>query len=169
MLRHQMVIDEPISDQPEIEQEIPQPPQPLSMEDIVIPSNLLHQILEQLTDNSVQVDEPVNLVHIKDLNSIKFRRKSKPLKPLFNKPYPFILNSEPNLELLKNQIYNDFRSLSTMEDDFLVFPSDVSAEVEALKAKIGNALEKYEKIIQKKIEGREEMVVLEAFEKSLQE
>ncbi|MCH93363.1 hypothetical protein A2U01_0014312 [Trifolium medium] len=84
-----------------------------------------------------------------------------------------------------------------MEDDFLIFPSDVSAEVEALKAKIGDALDKYEKIIQKTIEGRgmdvvrvimesveradtkrltltphfepEERVVLETFEKSLQE
>ncbi|MCH99932.1 hypothetical protein A2U01_0020947 [Trifolium medium] len=163
-----MIIDEPNPDQPEIAQEVPQPPQPLIMDDIVIPSNILHQILEQLTENSVQADEPVNLVHRKDLNSIRFRRKTKPPKPLFNKPYPFILDSESNLELLKNQIYNDFSSLSSMEDDFLIFPSDVSAEVESLKAKIGDALDRYEKIIQK-IEGGEEMVVLEAFEKSLQE
>ncbi|MCI47803.1 hypothetical protein A2U01_0069045, partial [Trifolium medium] len=38
-----------------------------------------------------------------------------------------------------------------MEDDLLIFPSDVNAEVEALKEKIGDALDSVGKIIQKKI------------------
>ncbi|MCI02263.1 hypothetical protein A2U01_0023295, partial [Trifolium medium] len=45
---------QPEIEQPQMEQEIPQPPQPLTMNDIVNPSNILHQILKQLTDNSVQ-------------------------------------------------------------------------------------------------------------------
>ncbi|MCI10866.1 hypothetical protein A2U01_0031963 [Trifolium medium] len=120
------------------------------MDDIIIPSNLLHQILEQLTDNSVQADEPVNLVHRQTLNSIQFRRKTKPLKPIFNKPYPLIIDFEPNLELLKNQIYNDFRSLSSMEEDFLIFPSDVNAEgsdILMIEASEQMALDKGKKIM----------------------
>ncbi|MCI12194.1 hypothetical protein A2U01_0033297 [Trifolium medium] len=41
-----------------------------------------------------------------------------------------------------------------MENDFFVFPSDVSAEAEALKAKFGDAVDKLSQIIQKKVEGR---------------
>ncbi|MCI49237.1 hypothetical protein A2U01_0070481, partial [Trifolium medium] len=43
-----------------------------------------------------------------------------------------------------------------MENDFLVFPSDVSAEAEAeaLKAKFGNAMDRLAQIIQNKVEGR---------------
>ncbi|MCI19064.1 hypothetical protein A2U01_0040219, partial [Trifolium medium] len=105
--------------------------------------------------------------------------------------------SEPNLELLKNLICNDFRSLSDMKDEFMVFPTDISAEVAALKAKIGDALDKLERHYKKQIQGKaredvrklvesieragakrltltphfepEEMMVLESVHKSLME
>ncbi|MCI71942.1 hypothetical protein A2U01_0093205, partial [Trifolium medium] len=41
-----------------------------------------------------------------------------------------------------------------MRNDFLVFPSDVAAEAEALKAKFGYAVDRLTQIIQKKVEGR---------------
>ncbi|MCI56191.1 hypothetical protein A2U01_0077442, partial [Trifolium medium] len=41
-----------------------------------------------------------------------------------------------------------------MENDFFVFPSDVSVEAEALKAKFGDAVDKLSQVIQKKVEGR---------------
>ncbi|MCI05454.1 hypothetical protein A2U01_0026507 [Trifolium medium] len=84
-----------------------------------------------------------------------------------------------------------------MEDDLLIFPFYVTAEVEAIKAKFADAIDNYKKVIQKKIEGRGmdfvkkimeyaeraemkrltltphfepgERVVLEAFEKALAE
>ncbi|MCI63182.1 hypothetical protein A2U01_0084439, partial [Trifolium medium] len=49
---------------------------------------------------------------------------------------------------------NDFRNLSAMEDDFLIFPSDIFAEAEALKAKSGDAIDKLSQIIKKKVENR---------------
>ncbi|MCI75395.1 hypothetical protein A2U01_0096664, partial [Trifolium medium] len=41
-----------------------------------------------------------------------------------------------------------------MENDFFIFPSDVSAKVEALKAKFGDVVDRLSQIIQKKVEGR---------------
>ncbi|MCI41469.1 hypothetical protein A2U01_0062702, partial [Trifolium medium] len=41
-----------------------------------------------------------------------------------------------------------------MRNDFFVFPSDVAAEAEALKAKFGHAVDRLSKIVQEKIEGR---------------
>ncbi|MCI37781.1 hypothetical protein A2U01_0059007, partial [Trifolium medium] len=41
-----------------------------------------------------------------------------------------------------------------MENDFLIFPSDVSAEAEALKAKFGDAVDKLSQIVKKKVEDR---------------
>ncbi|MCH94930.1 hypothetical protein A2U01_0015901, partial [Trifolium medium] len=145
-----------------------QPPQPLTLDELVMSSNIVNHVLEKMTFDSIQVDEYVNLVHRRDLRSLRSKRKPKSLKPLYNKPYTFIQNSIPNPELLKNQIYNDFRSLSSMEDDLLVFPSDVSAEVEAIKAKFGDAIESYGKMIQKKIEGKG-MEVVRTIMKSVEE
>ncbi|MCH80291.1 hypothetical protein A2U01_0001057 [Trifolium medium] len=41
-----------------------------------------------------------------------------------------------------------------MEDDLLIFPSNITAESEAIKAEFADAVDSYAKIIQKKIEGR---------------
>ncbi|MCI50390.1 hypothetical protein A2U01_0071634, partial [Trifolium medium] len=54
----------------------------------------------------------------------------------------YLIDSEPDLELLQEQICNDFKNLSAMENDFFVFPSDVSAEAKALKAKFGHAVDR---------------------------
>ncbi|MCI04134.1 hypothetical protein A2U01_0025178, partial [Trifolium medium] len=84
-----------------------------------------------------------------------------------------------------------------MKDGFMVLPTDISAKVDALKEKIGNALDNLESFYKKEVKGKtqenvqkmvesieragikrltltphfepEEMMVLEAFEKSLQE
>ncbi|MCI40905.1 hypothetical protein A2U01_0062138, partial [Trifolium medium] len=63
-------------------------------------------------------------------------------------------DSEPDNELLRPQIYDDFRNLSATRNNFFVFPSDVAAEGEALKAKFGHAVDRLVKIVQEKIEGR---------------
>ncbi|MCI44369.1 hypothetical protein A2U01_0065608, partial [Trifolium medium] len=41
-----------------------------------------------------------------------------------------------------------------MKNDFFIFPSDVSAEADALKAKFSDVVDKLSQIIQKKVEGR---------------
>ncbi|MCI42880.1 hypothetical protein A2U01_0064117 [Trifolium medium] len=58
------------------------------------------------------------------------------------------------IELLQEQICNDFRFLSSRENDFFVFPSDVSAEAEAFKAMFGDDVDRLSQIMQKKVEGR---------------
>ncbi|MCI53397.1 hypothetical protein A2U01_0074643, partial [Trifolium medium] len=73
---------------------------------------------------------------------------------ILSRPYYYIVDSEPDDELLQEQICYDFRNLSAMRNEFLVFPSDVVAEAEALKAKFDHAVDRLTQIIQKKIEGR---------------
>ncbi|MCH99817.1 hypothetical protein A2U01_0020832, partial [Trifolium medium] len=43
-----------------------------------------------------------------------------------------------------------------MKDEFMVLPTDISAEVAALKTKIGDALDKLERIYRKEIKGKTE-------------
>ncbi|MCH95828.1 hypothetical protein A2U01_0016810, partial [Trifolium medium] len=156
---------EPENNQPLIEPEIQIPqeqnPQPLTVDDLVIPSEILHQFLKTLTDNSLRVDEPIKVsppsITPRVLNKIQIKSKTKPEtkpKPIYSRPYYYLINSEPDIELIQEQICNDFRNLSAMENDFLIFPSDVSAEAEALKAKFADAVDKLSQIIKKNVENK---------------
>ncbi|MCI22932.1 hypothetical protein A2U01_0044110, partial [Trifolium medium] len=114
-----------------------------------------------MVDDTITIDEPKrNLppaITPRVLRQIKIRTRTRPAKqpkPIYSRPYYYLIDSEPDLELLQEQICNDFRNLSSMENDFLVFPSDVFAEAEALKAKFGHAVDRLVQIIQKKVEGR---------------
>ncbi|MCH87822.1 hypothetical protein A2U01_0008703 [Trifolium medium] len=132
--------------QPETTPKNPQQTQHLSFENLVISSEILKQVLDQQEMDSIKIDSP-KLVPCYKVNHISIDDPfAEPSNPLFNKPYPFIQASEPNLELLKNLIYNDFRSLSDMKNEFMVLPTNISAEVAALKAKIGDALDKLERL-----------------------
>ncbi|MCI03156.1 hypothetical protein A2U01_0024191, partial [Trifolium medium] len=79
---------------------------------------------------------------------------SEPPKPSFSHPYQFIVNSEPDNELLQQQIYKDFKNLSNLRNDFFKFPSDVTAEGEVLKAKFAHVVDNFVKIVQGKMEER---------------
>ncbi|MCI32817.1 hypothetical protein A2U01_0054031 [Trifolium medium] len=115
-----------------------------------------------MVDDTITVDEPKRnlppVVTPKVLNKIKIQTKTKTkpekqLKPIFSHPYYYLVDTEPDLELLQKQICNDFRKLSAMENDFLVFPSDVAAEAEAMKAKFGHAVDRLTQFVQKRVEG----------------
>ncbi|MCI01809.1 hypothetical protein A2U01_0022838 [Trifolium medium] len=114
------------------------------MDDLIISSDIFTQALEKMVDDTVTVDEPKRnlppFITPRILNKIKIKpltRPAKPLKPIYRRPYYFIVDSEPDDELLQGQVCYDFKNLSDMRNDAFVFPSDVDAEAEALKAKFG--------------------------------
>ncbi|PNY08865.1 hypothetical protein L195_g005402 [Trifolium pratense] len=73
------------------------PPPPLTMADLVMSASVFDEAFEHIFENpEVDVDNYVYLVSRKDLNSIKFKRKTtKPEKP-YLKPYTFTKTSDPN-------------------------------------------------------------------------
>ncbi|MCH92355.1 hypothetical protein A2U01_0013293 [Trifolium medium] len=110
-----------------------------------------------MVNESITVDELSHVVTQNDLHTIRTNRLKwlRNINPTVNNPFNFIsTNSEPNLELLKDQISNSVRNLASMEEDFLVFPSDIDAEGEALKARFGDAVDKLCKVLKKKTAGK---------------
>jgi hypothetical protein len=105
----------------------------------MIPSYLILSILETLTRISVDIDSPLELIPRFELNKIQIkplrRLKSSP-KPIplpYKKPYQFFnKNSEPILELLTNVFHISLKSLKSMEEDALIFPSDIAGEGEGV-------------------------------------
>jgi hypothetical protein len=89
-------------------------------------------------------------------NSIIRKIQIKPLKPKKSEPKlePVNQNSEPNIELLTSAINISLKKFKKMEEYGLIFPSDIDAEGEALKAKFADAVDSLERYLKEKIEGR---------------
>jgi hypothetical protein len=134
--------------------------QPLTLDEIIILLDLILLILETLTSNSVDIERPTKLIPRYELNKIQIRplRRPKPSqKPLslsYKKPYQFFTHSEPNIELLKNVFHDGLKSLIYMEEDALIFPLDITAEPNALKANVCDAIDSICVHLQEKTKGR---------------
>jgi hypothetical protein len=78
--------------------------QPLTMDEIVIPTHLISQILETLTQNFVDVESPTKSFQTpsiirSELSQIQIRTCKRPklVCPPYKRPYQFFNNSKPNL------------------------------------------------------------------------
>jgi hypothetical protein len=131
------------------------------MDEIVIPSDLMLPIQESILMQSVDVDhslEPPSLYPKIDISNIKIicrkRKKPEPQLP-YREPYPVLnQNSEPNVELLTSSINISLMSFLSMEEEAFAFPFDIDAEIRALKARFGDALELLGSYLKEKIKGR---------------
>jgi hypothetical protein len=134
--------------------------QPLTMDEIIIALDLILPIHETLSRSSIDIERPTELIPRYELNKIQIRplRRPKPSqKPLslsYKKPYQFFTHSEPNIELLKNVFHDGLKSLIYMEEDALIFPSDITAEPNALKANVCDAIDSICVHLQEKTKGR---------------
>jgi hypothetical protein len=161
-------------------------PDPQFMEtDFPIPSSPFHPSVgdEQFYSTlPVKLDEPVFFSILKaaididdeiippNLNKIKVIQRKRPAqqptipfdptKPFFN---PI---SEPNLELIDIAISISLKKFKQIEEEALVFPSDVDAEVRELTFKFDQTLEILSSDIKRKIQGRGMAVVVEIFSKA---
>ncbi|KAK2389989.1 hypothetical protein QL285_063540 [Trifolium repens] len=115
--------------------------QPLTMDDLVIPSDQMLPLLESLTRHFTFIDdqfEPPRWNPKIDISNIKIiplkRKKPEPKLP-YREPYPSLnQNSEPNVELLSNAINISLKNFLIMEEEAFIFPSYIDAEIRALKA-----------------------------------
>jgi hypothetical protein len=122
--------------------------QPLTMDDLVIPSDQMLPLLESLTRHFIFIDDQFEpprwnpKIDIRNIKIIPLKRKKPEPKLPYREPYPTLnQNSEPNVELLSNAINISLKNFLRMEEEAFIFPSDIDAEIRALKARFGDALE----------------------------
>ncbi|PNX59897.1 hypothetical protein L195_g059915, partial [Trifolium pratense] len=111
------------------------------MDDLVMSSSIFDEAFSRFKDPEVDV---VSYVSRTDLHSIKFIKTPPELPKPYNVPYTYSKPSDPSadpFDSLSNQFYCDLMRLSELRNKFLVFPSDVDAEIYALKAKLSDLLE----------------------------
>ncbi|MCI44704.1 hypothetical protein A2U01_0065943, partial [Trifolium medium] len=86
------------------------------MADLVMSTIVFDQAFEHISkEPEVDVDDYVNLVTRKDLRSLRSKKKPTPEpEKAYLKPYNFIRNSKPNLDILSNQFYCDLLRLSEL-------------------------------------------------------
>ncbi|KAK2395070.1 hypothetical protein QL285_056836 [Trifolium repens] len=129
---------------------------PLDEEELAELTDCIFKAEEQLLKNAIDIDDepklPPNLSKIK---IIELKRKKPeptipfdPTKPFFNSA------SEPNLELLNNDISLRFKIFKQMDEEVLVFPSDIDAEVRKMEYLFSQSLRILGTHLKSKIHGR---------------
>jgi hypothetical protein len=133
--------------------------QSLSVNEIVILSDQMLPLLENLTrhfTNIVSSPEHSSSVLRKiQIKPLKLKKPSpKPNLP-YKEPYKFFNQlSEPIIELLTSAIHISLKNFKSMEEDALIFPSDIAAEGEALKAKFSDVVDALSGYLKEKTKGR---------------
>ncbi|KAK2404933.1 hypothetical protein QL285_054234 [Trifolium repens] len=134
---------------------------PLTIDELSLPTDFALPILEDLLKAEINVDDDI-ITTLKDpfdeIRKIKIiplkRKRPEPTIP-FNKNQPFFNhNSEPNLELLDNAISISLKKFKSMEEEVLIFPSDVDAKIRELEQKFSQSPRLLGGYVKRKIEGR---------------
>ncbi|WJX19324.1 NADH:ubiquinone reductase (H(+)-translocating) [Trifolium repens] len=132
---------------------------PLTIEELCLPTDFALPILEDLLKAEINVDDDIITIDpfdkIKRIKIIPLKRKRpEPIIP-FNRSQPFFnYNSEPNLELLSSAINVSLRNFKSMEEEVLIFPSDVDAKIRELEKKFSQSLKLLGGYVKRRIEGR---------------
>ncbi|KAK2357387.1 hypothetical protein QL285_094658 [Trifolium repens] len=134
---------------------------PLNIDELSLPSDFALPILEDLLKVEINVDDDI-ITTPKDpfdeIRKIKImplkRKRPEPTIP-FNRNQPFFNhNSEPNLEVLDNAINISLKKFKSMEEEVLIFPSNVDAKIRELEQKFSQSLRLLGGYVKRKIEGR---------------
>jgi hypothetical protein len=134
---------------------------PMTIEELSLPINIALPILETKLKQDINIDDDLITISPRpfiDLSKIKIiplkRKQPEPIIP-FNKDHPFFNpNSEPNLELLDNAISISLKRFKGMEEEVLIFPSDIDARIRELEDKFSQSLRLLGGHLKKKIQGR---------------
>jgi hypothetical protein len=131
---------------------------PLTIDELSLPSDFALPILENMLKQQVDIDDEPATISTRDLKKIKIihskRKRHEPTIP-FNRNHPFFNpTSEPNLELLDIAISISLKRFKSMEEEILVFPSDVDAEIRDLEAKFSESLMLLGDYVKSKIQGK---------------
>ncbi|WJX47335.1 NADH:ubiquinone reductase (H(+)-translocating) [Trifolium repens] len=138
---------------------------PLVLEEVLEIFKNITKAEHQMFKDSINLDDdiiPPNLSKIKIIN-LK-RKQPEPTIP-FDPSLPFFnSDSEPNLELLHNAISIRLKRFKQREEEALIFPSDIDADVRELEYLFGKSLRILSTHLKDKIKGRGANTVRELFE-----
>ncbi|WJX94871.1 hypothetical protein P8452_76246 [Trifolium repens] len=138
---------------------------PLVLEEVLEIFKNITEAEHQMFKDSINLDDdiiPPNLSKIKIIN-LK-RKQPEPTIP-FDPSLPFFnSDSEPNLELLHNAIGIRLKRFKQREEEALIFPSDIDADVRELEYLFGKSLRILSTHLKDKIKGRGANTVWELFE-----
>ncbi|KAK2380264.1 hypothetical protein QL285_067977 [Trifolium repens] len=134
---------------------------PLTIDELNLPSDFALPILEDLLKAEINVDDDIITTpkdpfdEIRKIKIIPLKRKRPEPTIPFNRNQPFFNhNSEPNLELLDNAINISLKKFKSMEEEVLIFPSDVDAKIRELEQKFSQSLRLLGGYVKRRIEGR---------------
>ncbi|WJX24550.1 NADH:ubiquinone reductase (H(+)-translocating) [Trifolium repens] len=132
---------------------------PLTIEELCLPIDFALPILEDQLKAEINVDDDIITIDpfdkIKRIKIIPLKRKRPEPTIPFNKNQPFFnYNSEPNLELLESAINLSLRNFKSMEEEVLIFPSDIDAKIRELEEKFSQSLRLLGGYVKRRIEGR---------------
>ncbi|KAK2375783.1 hypothetical protein QL285_076651 [Trifolium repens] len=132
---------------------------PLTIYELSLPTEFVLPIQEALLKAKINVDDDIITIDpfdkIKRIKIIPLKRKRPEPTIPFNRNQPFFnYNSEPNLELLDSAINVSLRNFKSMEEEVLIFPSDVDAKIRELEEKFSQSLRLLGGYVKRRIEGR---------------
>ncbi|WJX62133.1 hypothetical protein P8452_47162 [Trifolium repens] len=138
----------------------------LTVEELILLVDFALPILEDFLKKQINIDDEPKLPT--DLSKIKIiplkRKKPEPTIP-FDPTKPFCnSSSEPNIEQLGSAISLRLKRFKTIDEEVLVFPSDVDAEIREMEYLFSQSLRILGNHLKSKIQGRGMTVVTDLFD-----
>ncbi|KAK2423368.1 hypothetical protein QL285_033824 [Trifolium repens] len=134
---------------------------PLTIDELVLPIDFAFPIHERLLKEAIDIDdEPISLSQYPDIDLSKIkitplkRKRQEPTIP-FDQTKPFFNpSSEPNIEQLGFAISLRLKKLKAMDEETLIFPSDVDAEIREMESIFSQSLRTLGDHVKSKIKGK---------------
>ncbi|KAK2390488.1 hypothetical protein QL285_064028 [Trifolium repens] len=139
---------------------------PLALEEVLeIYQHLTKAERQIFKDYSINLDDDIIPPNLSKIKIIELKRKKPEPTIPFDPSLPFFnSDSEPNLELLNNAIGIRLKRFKQREEEALIFPSDIDADVRELEYLFGKSLRILSTHLKDKIKGRGANTVRELFE-----
>ncbi|KAK2429670.1 hypothetical protein QL285_028089 [Trifolium repens] len=138
---------------------------PLVLEEVLELYQHLTKAERQIFKDSINLDEDIIPPNLSKIKIIELKRKKPEPTIPFDPSLPFFnSDSEPNLELLNNAIGIRLKRFKQREEEALIFPSDIDADVRELEYLFGKSLRILSTHLKDKIKGRGANTVRELFE-----
>ncbi|KAK2361965.1 hypothetical protein QL285_087067 [Trifolium repens] len=138
---------------------------PLVLEEVLELYQHLTKAEHQIFKDSINLDDDIIPPNLSKIKIIELKRKKPEPTIPFDPSLPFFnSDSEPNLELLNNAIGIRLKRFKQREEEALIFPSDIDADVRKLEYLFGKSLRILSTHLKDKIKGRGANTVRELFE-----
>ncbi|KAK2402886.1 hypothetical protein QL285_052372 [Trifolium repens] len=138
---------------------------PLVLEEVLELYQHLTKAEHQIFKDSINLDDDIIPPNLSKIKIIELKRKEPEPTIPFDPSLPFFnSDSEPNLELLNNAIGIRLKRFKQREEEALIFPSDMDADVRELEYLFGKSLRILSTHLKDKIKGRGANTVQELFE-----